>query len=305
MDEYTKPIESRYIRLFQMIKNLLHIIRWPNILILAGIQSLVYFRLLYLEQSHLGLFSFVALSLITISLAAGGYVINDFYDRDIDRINKPHRLIAGKGWSLSRVKMLYTLLTVLGAILSVLLARRLGLFSYIFVYPLAVLGLWYYSYALKCKPIIGNLWVSFFCAFVVGIVALPDMILKNTHPIKDELWYYMVFAFLSTWYREAVKDIEDKEGDERSNCRTAVVRYGIKAGKIMAVLLGLLLLASLLLWDSMQTNSRIKLCLNIIQVFTVASMAFVWWAKNNTYYHQASNVIKLVMVIGTALLLFI
>jgi len=286
-----------------MIKNLLDIIRWRNLLMLAGIQALIYFRLLDPEQSHLKLPLFVGLSLITILLAAGGYVINDYYDRDIDRINKPHQLIAGHLWSLSKVKMLYILLIGVGAILSVLLAWRLGLFGYLFIYPLAVLGLWYYSYALKCKPIIGNVWVSFFCAGVVGIVALPDIFLDNTHHIKEELWYYMVFAFLSTWYREVVKDIEDKEGDESSNCRTAVVRYGVKAGKIMAVILGLLLVGSLLLWDSRQTNSWIKLGLNVLQGFTVASMAFVWWAKNNTYYHHASNVIKLVMVAGTAMLL--
>ncbi len=286
-----------------MIKNLLHIIRWPNLLMLAGIQALIYIRLLDPDQSHLRLPLFVGLSFITILLAAGGYVINDYYDRDIDRINKPYRVIAGQLWSLSRVKMLYTLLMGIGAVLSVCLAWGLGLLGYLFIYPLTVLGLWYYSYALKCKPVIGNVWVSLFCAGAVGIVALPDIILKNTHYIKDELWYYMVFAFLSTWYREVVKDIEDKEGDERSNCRSAVVRYGVKTGKIMAIVLGLLLVVSLLLWDSGQTDSWIKLGLNILQGFTVASMAFIWWAKNNTYYHQASNVIKLVMVIGTALLL--
>ncbi|HZV71548.1 MAG TPA: UbiA family prenyltransferase [Saprospiraceae bacterium] len=287
-----------------MIKNLLLIVRWPNLLMLAGIQFLVYSRLMDKGDSFLTLPLFVLLTLITIILGAGGYVINDYYDMDIDRINKPDHVIAGKHWPLSKVKLIYFFLTGFGAILSVVLALKLGLLNYLFIYPLAVTALWYYSFSLKCKPIIGNIWVALFCAGVVGVVALPDIFLRHTQHIRIELGYYMAFAFLSTWYREIVKDIEDKEGDERSACKTFVVRFGLNAGKYMAILFGLLLLSSLIIWDIAQTNHWIKLVLNVLQGSTVASMALVWWAKHNTYYHYASNVIKLVMVFGTALLLF-
>lgn len=177
------------------------------------------------------------------------------------------------------------------------------IFNFSSSYPLAVTGLWFYSFALKCKPIIGNLWVSVFCAGVVFIIVLPDILLHHTAQIRIELWYYMAFAFLSTWYREVVKDIEDKEGDERASCRTFVVKYGVKAAKILAIGLGLSLLASLFIWYDGQTNIWIKLGLNVIQGFTLTSMAFVFWAKNNIYYHHASNLIKLVMALGTSLLL--
>ena len=287
-----------------LVKNLLHIIRWPNLLLIAGIQVLVYFRLMDPELSNLTPLLFAGLSLVTILLGAGGYVINDYYDQEIDRINKPHRVIAGHLWTLSKVKTLYGIVIFSGAILSLWLSWELSLMQYLFIYPIAVLGLWYYSFALKCKPVIGNLWVSLFCAGVVAIIALPDILLQNAHHIKSELWYYAVFAFLSTWYREVVKDIEDKEGDAQSGCRTFVVKYGIFASRIMAVVLGLFLVGSLLYWDTKQLNSLIKLGLNILQGFTVASMALVWWAKNTTYYHYASNVIKLVMLGGTILLLF-
>ncbi len=287
-----------------VIKKYFQIIRWPNLLMLGGIQALIYFRLLDPEQTTLPLPLFIELSLITIILAAGGYVINDFYDRDIDTINKPHKLVVGKHLSPAKVKMLYLILVILGQILSVHLASRLGLMRYLFIYPIAAGGLLYYSYALKCTPVIGNLWVSFFCAGAVIIVALPDLFLQRSQYINAELWYYGAFAFLTTWYREVVKDIEDKEGDEKSNCITAVVKFGLKAGKIITTMLGLILIASLVLWDSTQTNQWIKLGLNVLQGFTVASMAFVWWAKDNSYYHHASNVIKLVMIGGTALLLF-
>ncbi|MFZ1677154.1 MAG: UbiA family prenyltransferase [Saprospiraceae bacterium] len=286
-----------------MIKNLLHIVRWPNLLMLAGIQSLVYFRLLDSDLTILRFPLFIVLSLVTIFLGAGGYVINDFYDVNIDQVNKPDQIIAGRVWTLSKVKLIYFILVGLGAAFSFFLSLQLDLIKYIFIYPLAVLGLWYYSFALKCKPIIGNIWVSLFCAGVIGIVALPDFLLTHSQPIRTDLWHYMAFAFLSTWYRELVKDIEDIEGDARAGCNTFIVRFGPDAGKIFAIALGLCLLTSLIIWDIGQTNKWIKLGLNVIQGFTIASMAFVWWAKNTTYYHHASNVIKLVMALGTSLLL--
>jgi len=271
---------------------------------IVGIQSLIYFKLVYQDGSHLPWPLFICLTLITILLAAGGYVINDYYDRDIDKINKPHRLIAGQLWSLKKVKTIYAILVGSGFILSCWLGWRIGLLNHLFIYPIAVLGLWYYSYGLKCKPIIGNVWVSLFCAGVVIIVVLPDIIFDGTQHIRKELWFFLAFAFLTTWYREVVKDIEDREGDQKSNCQTAVVQFGEKAGKIMAIILGLLLVVALLMWDSGQTNGWVKLGLNVLQGFTVASMAFIWWAKNYTYYGHASNVIKLVMVGGTLLIFF-
>jgi len=285
-----------------MMKNLLHIIRWPNLLMLAGIQLLIFFSLLEPSVSVMSFTDVSLIIIITVLLGAGGYVINDYYDAGIDQINKPERWIAGNQWSLRNVISLYLGIVLVGFILSVWVGISLGLIKYIFIYPLAVTGLWFYSYALKCKPVIGNAWVAFFCAGVIGIIALPDIILKNTGHIKQELWYYMAFAFIATWLREIIKDIEDLEGDAKSNCRTAVVSFGLRAAKIMATIIGLLLIISLLFWDGMQTDHWIKLILNVLQGFTVGSLAFVWWAKNNSYYHHASTIIKFVMVGGTLIL---
>lgn len=301
----TQSFESSYIHALLMMKNLLHILRWPNLLMLAGIQLLIYFSLLEPSASVMAISDVVLMIIITVILGAGGYVINDYYDAGIDQINRPDRWIAGNQWSLRTVKNLYLGIVFFGFILSMWLSIRLGLVKYIFIYPLAVTGLWFYSYALKCKPVIGNAWVSLFCAGVIGIIALPDSILKNTSHIKAELWYYTAFAFIATWLREMIKDIEDLEGDAKSGCHTAVVSFGLKAGKVMATIMGLLLIISLLVWDSMQANHWIKLILTVLQGFTVGALAFVWWAKNNTYYHHASTIIKLVMVGGTLILLML
>lgn len=288
-----------------MLKNLIHIIRWPNLLMLSGIQLLVYYKLLHFRHSVLSIQDLILLMLITVLIGAAGYVINDYYDSEKDRINKPQKWIAGNSWSLQSVRILFFILVFAGFVLAIWVAGNLHLMPYMILYVIAVTGLWYYSFALKCKPVIGNIWVSIFCAGVVGIIALPDVILQNEEQVRIELIYYMAFAFIATWYREIVKDIEDIEGDTAANCQTAVVRYGIKTGKLLAIALGLLLVTALLLWDSRQGHYWVKLALNILQGLTVGSMAFVWWAKDKTYYHHASTVIKLVMLGGTLILFLI
>lgn len=243
------------------------------------------------------------LIVITTILAAGGYIINDYYDRNIDPINKPKRWIAGNLWSVRKVLIIYLIVTLLGLIFSIWLAIRLDLLSFLFLYPMALGGLWVYSYFLKCKPIAGNLWVALFCAGVILIVATPDLLKDHKEIITLNFWYYIAFAFLTTWYREIIKDIEDEEGDSVQKCNTAVVQWGLRVGKIMVVVIAIIILIILLQWESKQTSYTVKFCLYLLEGGIVASAAFVWWAKNKSYYHTASTTVKLVMLAGTLVLL--
>ncbi|HQW02363.1 MAG TPA: UbiA family prenyltransferase, partial [Saprospiraceae bacterium] len=136
-----------------MLKTFFHIIRWPNLLMLAVIQVVIYIRLLQPDQSVLGLDEIILLITITMLIAASGYVINDYYDARIDSINKPQRWIAGNTWSLKTVMKVYGGLVGVGALMSIMLAAKLSLFIYLFIYPVAIAGLWFYSYALKCRPL--------------------------------------------------------------------------------------------------------------------------------------------------------
>ncbi len=288
-----------------MMKSFLNIIRWPNLLMVGGIQAIIYYVLLITQDSRLSDVDFWVLALITMLIAASGYVINDYYDASIDQINKPDRWISGNTWSPDTVRNIYFALVGIGAILSVWLSFRLDLVTWLFLYPFAVIGLWVYSFKLKCTPVIGNLWVASFCAGVVMIVVMPDWLLDNKHVIRNELWIYVAFAFISTWYREIIKDLEDETGDRNTQCQTFVVRYGLFAGRIIAVLLGGILLVGLIWWDSGGQNNIVDFGLALLQGAVVGSIALVWWAKDNMYFHRASTVVKLIMLVGTALLFFI
>ena len=71
-----------------MIIHFLRIIRWPNLLIIAFTQFLVAITLVQgvtfdnIWQDS----SFLALVASTVLIAAGGYLINDYYDTKIDLV---------------------------------------------------------------------------------------------------------------------------------------------------------------------------------------------------------------------------
>ena len=81
------------------MKNYLNLIRYKNIAFIILIQVLTYWCIInpilnvYGVKQTLSI-SIQILSIIsTIFIAAGGYIINDYFDIKIDMINKPDKVI--------------------------------------------------------------------------------------------------------------------------------------------------------------------------------------------------------------------
>ena len=87
----------------KLIAAFFRLIRWPNLVMIAVTQLLFYFTLVepFYANSHDAYITFRArhfLLLIVSSLliAAAGNIINDYFDRNIDEINKPEKKIIDK-----------------------------------------------------------------------------------------------------------------------------------------------------------------------------------------------------------------
>src|ERR1017187_7178893 len=83
----------------------LKLIRWPNLVFIALTQVLFRFFVLHFVYRgtpneaipiRLPLSLFWGLVLASVCIAAAGYIINDYFDVNIDLINKPDRLILEK-----------------------------------------------------------------------------------------------------------------------------------------------------------------------------------------------------------------
>ena len=168
-------------------------------------------------------------------IMAGGNAINDFFDLEIDRINKPRRPLPS-GIVRPGIALVYALvLSFFGIFLSLFINPPC-----VFIAIVTALLLFIYSWKLKRTVLWGNFTVAFFSglAFVYGGLAVNRM---------REALLVGVFSFLFHFAREIIKDIEDMEGDTSDGVVTLPIRYGIHTTRIwISAILILLIIATLI-----------------------------------------------------------
>lgn len=212
-----------------MIRYYLNIIRPINLVLTALTQLLFYISA---SRSHSGLsnleFQNIRLPEAITSLfaclliAAGGYIINDIFDIESDKINKPKRLIAGTHISQKNLRIYYIILTMLGIISGFLTGLGMGILC------IAIsLLLFFYSSDFKGEYLVGNLLVSLLAGMVVYISSRGVFLVEKAYFAE-----YSIIAFCITYARELVKDWEDQEGDASVGHQTFAITRGLKPTKV-------------------------------------------------------------------------
>lgn len=170
---------------------------------------------------------------------AGANSVNDFFDLDIDRINKPNRPLPSGLVTPGQAHQFSLILFGSGIFLSIFI-HLLGFFIALG----SSLLLYLYSYRLKRIVLWGNLTVAFLTglAFVYGGLAV-----NRTGPAA----IVGIFALFFHLGREIIKDTEDMEGDRSQGIKTLPIEYGVKTALIwvtviLAALMGLTLIPYLI-----------------------------------------------------------
>ncbi|MBL0126692.1 MAG: geranylgeranylglycerol-phosphate geranylgeranyltransferase [Flavobacteriales bacterium] len=269
---------------------------------------------------------FVLLVLSTVLIAAGGNIINDYFDTRIDRINKPEEVIVGRTVKRRVAMMGHLLFSGLGFLLGAVVAWRTGLWHLIVIPAFAVMALWMYSMSLKRQLITGNGTVAMLTALVpliVGLYEIPlmqralmDAPLTVTVPGEfeevtysmslpyTEIWWWVLgfsaFAFMASLVRELQKDMADVKGDEALGCRTIPIAWGMKSARVLtlvyigALVIALLALRLLVLHD---TLSFWYIGVGIIGPLLL-SAGFTYNAVERAEHLRAGNLMKVAMVMG-------
>ncbi len=161
---------------------------------------------------------------------AAGNVINDYYDYEIDLINKPERPIPSGRISLKSGKYFSYLLFLAGTICGFIISIITNNWIPFLIVIIADIVLYLYAYKLKSTPLIGNLTVGFMTGFgfVFGGFSInnPEIIITSMN--------LGFFAFVMTTAREIVKDIEDLKGDKSAGAKTLPILIGKKKPAIIA-----------------------------------------------------------------------
>ena len=176
----------------------------------------------------------IILAMLTVFIeTAAGNVINDYFDYNIDLINKPERPIPSGRISLENGRnygyFLFFAATLCGFLISYMTNNWIPFAIVVF----ADVVLYLYAYKLKSTPLIGNLAVGFMTGF--GFV-FGGFCINNPSIIMTSV-FLGFFAFVMTTAREIIKDIEDIEGDKADGAKTLPIMIGARVPAIIAAVL--------------------------------------------------------------------
>ncbi|NLO70310.1 MAG: UbiA family prenyltransferase [Porphyromonadaceae bacterium] len=302
------------------MKHYIDIIRWKNLLFLALIQWLVQNSVVnplfqkYDYQTAVNSPIFLLLMLSTVLITAGGYVINDYFDVKIDKINRPDKVVVGELIPLKSTMRYYQILTVAGTFIGITVAFISKSFSLAFIFILTPGLLWFYSASYKRQFLVGNLIISLLAALsiiIVGILAVAQMkldygILLFETPIPKEIYGwtggFAFFAFLLTLIREIIKDMEDIHGDRELECRTMPIKWGFEKTKLFLGALIVLTIGGLFHADhyfiDFENNITARYIIFGLCIPLLVLVYLIFKAKSPEEFHQASTLSKYIMFIG-------
>lgn len=167
-------------------------------------------------------------------ITSAGNSLNDYFDVEIDKINKPERPIPSNKITRSDVLMLSIALFLVGNALSKYIS-----FYCLIIAAINTIVLIIYSKYSKKLLLVSNFAISYLVASIFPFGALASGI-DPFQPIEIRIPVIITAcAFLMTFSREIIKDIEDIEGDKRMYSASLPIRLGVKKSRNIAVIFAL------------------------------------------------------------------
>lgn len=315
------------------MKDYLKLIRIPNLIFIIAVQLFIYFAVILPIVGDYGFIVrlpyWVLASLVaaTILIAAGGYVINDYFDVKIDRMNRPERVIIANSIDKKDAMQIYMILTIAGVGIGVAAAVALKSFTIAFIYIIVAGLMWFYSSSYKRMLIVGNLMVALMSALVPMIPAFAAKVqmckdfgerflqTPTVPTIYTMCCGFGLFAFIVMFIIEIIKDMRDEYGDREMECHTIPVVWGFTIAKIIitvlaAILLGLSILAALKVpfvntCISPLVHLNYSIVYVLIAIFVpVGFMLYSVWNSSCKSYSNALYAARTALLLGAAYSLF-
>lgn len=234
-------------------------------------------------------FSFeIVLGALSVFLATGaGNTINDYYDYEIDKVNKPERPIPSGRIKLENALYYSIVLFIIATILGFMISLENGI-TVILCSALMIV----YAYDFKQRCLIGNISVALLTGltFVYGGLITHDLYLGT---------FLGFFAFLMTLSREIIKDIEDIEGDLKENARTFPIVYGSQNAVRIAVILNIITcLLSPVLYVYNVFSAVYLIIVLIADIIFIYSAVLALKDQTKGNMHKVSKLMKIGMLIA-------
>ena len=232
--------------------------------------------------------------LATICVVAAGYIINNFYDVQLDSITRPLKTRIHNYVRQSTKLKLYFTLNFLGFTFGILISWRAALFFAVYIF-----AIWFYSHKLKKYPLTGLIAVTvltilpFFAVFIY---------FKNFSTI---IFVHAIFLFLVIMVRELLKDLQNMKAAIIHNYATFPVAYGERKTKIVSIFLLVLTVLPTVTLFRYPALSAMKyyfyFALTVLFILGVC----LWRSSETKQYRMMHNVLKVLLLIGVFSLIFL
>lgn len=276
---------------------MLSVMRGYNILVLVIAQYLASIFILSPKQSLesvlLDFHLFITVFATSLVIAAG-YIINNFYDSDMDMINKPLKTTIDNFVSQKTKLKTYFTLNTIGFLLGFIVSWRAALFFAVYIFLI-----WFYSHKLKKYPVIGLLASSL-------LAMLPFFVVFVYHKNFSEIIFtHAAFLFFIITIRELVKDLEGIKGAFVSDYQTIPVKYGERFTKLLiSVIVVLSFNPIYFLWKYPEIG-EMKYYFYLVFVVFLFFPVLLWSSRTVKQYNILHNILKLVIVFGVMSLILI
>jgi 4-hydroxybenzoate polyprenyltransferase len=261
---------------------------------------------------------FIILVAASVLIAAAGYIINDYFDLNIDLVNKPNKLVVEKIIKRRWAIIWHLVLSGIGVILSAYVAWKTRVWWLIPANMGCVAALWFYSTIFKKKLLSGNVIISLLTAWVILVIGFITHYVVIKKPelygsveaskLMRRTFLYAGFAFIISLIREVVKDMEDINGDARYGCRTMPIVWGINAAKIFSATWLIVLLTAVIVMTAYILPFKwwwaAAYCVLFIIVPLLLLLRKLIKAVTPAHFHSISTWLKLIMLSGILSMLF-
>jgi 4-hydroxybenzoate polyprenyltransferase len=277
--------------------SLFSVVRGYNIMTLVVAQYLASIFIFSPEKSLRHVLLDINLFFIVLSSAcviASGYIINNFYDKERDLINRPVKTKIDNLVSQKTRLNIYFLLNFIAVLLGFLVSWKAALFFSVYIFLI-----WFYSHNLQHYPIVG--WLSAAIVTILPFFAI-FVYYKN---FSEVIFIHAIFLFLLLLIRELVKSLENMNGDILTNHQSIPVKYGVKFTKNLSTVLAILILIPIyILWQYPEIGWMKIYFLGA--VISLAVFVLLLWNSNTTKrYIILHSLLKLLILAGIFSLILI
>jgi 4-hydroxybenzoate polyprenyltransferase len=290
-------------------------IRWQNLVFIIITQLLFYYcicRILYPDHPLLNIALVVVAS---VFIAAAGYIINDYFDLNIDQVNKPSKNVINAVISRRWAIVWHLGLSMAGVAITALAVGR-EKWWLILANLVTVILLWFYSTSLKRQPLIGNIVISLLTAWTILFIFFAQAPVAGAIGTNDEqtvkffrvAFLYAGFAFVISLIREAIKDVEDIEGDRRYGCKTFPIVAGIFAMKVYTTVWLIVLLSAVIILQLYVMQFGWWWAIIYAVIFIIIPLFYLFRAHTHaqlpTEFRKLSRLTKFIMLAGIISMIF-